>query len=438
MMKAKLKLDYTKIPAGHEFTIRAMLVLEGEEEAGAAPRRQLNLSLVLDKSGSMSGMKLERVKEASSLLASKLDERDLLSLTLFDSGVRTVFGPQPMGEGIDRFQQVLRGVSAGSNTFLSGGYMEGCECARRNLADGRVTRVVLLTDGQANEGITDIRDLAGLAGRMLEDGISTSTIGVGDGFNEELIAGMAESGGGSTYYMTEAAEAESIFGEELGDLFRQSARSCTVRFSQAGASKSWDCLSTYKRLKGDTFLIGSMAGLQRRVFVIEIRIVPTGEGPVDLGVFDVKAEVPDGEGFRELNISFPVEVQSVGEEAFSRARPDPEVTLEAALLTMSLARSQALQLADRRQWKEAADLLLNCLRGLEHLGIRDPRFLDEAAQLREMAERLRSEGADYYTASARKQAYFSSELTGKGQFDKRAMMEERQARHQRDPRRRPS
>jgi Ca-activated chloride channel family protein len=169
--------------------------------SGEAPRRRspINVALVLDRSGSMSGEPLRAAKEAALRFAGFLGDEDRLTVVSFADQVETDFGPaSPTALPPDRPTALaptaaIQSIVSGGSTNLSGGWLMGQRQVRAGLVDG-TNRVVLLTDGQANVGVVDPTQLAGLAADSAAQRVSTTCIGFGPGFNEDLLAAMAKAG----------------------------------------------------------------------------------------------------------------------------------------------------------------------------------------------------------------------------------------------------
>jgi Ca-activated chloride channel family protein len=180
--------------------------------AGPGPRLPLALSVVIDRSGSMSGKPLQQAIAAAETLVNQLDGRDEVSVVVFDDTAKTVVEPTP-ADRHDAIRKSLRSIHPGGATNLHGGWLAGCEHVRDHAAgDGRVIRrVLLLTDGQANVGTTDPKALAKVAAEWAKRDISTTTLGFGRDFDEDLLLKLAEASGGNFYYIETPDDACQVF-----------------------------------------------------------------------------------------------------------------------------------------------------------------------------------------------------------------------------------
>ncbi|HEX8560061.1 MAG TPA: VWA domain-containing protein [Pyrinomonadaceae bacterium] len=193
----------------------------GFSTALASDRGQLppiNLALVIDKSGSMADAdKLSRVKEALLTLVTQLRETDTLSIVVFDSEAQVLMPARQVGDR-EEARRLIRGIAPGSSTNIHAGLMLGYREALRNLKRGATNRVVLLTDGIANEGVTDPTQIASESLSFNDRGVDLSTIGVGLDLNKDLLRQLAKSGRGLFHFVADAQDIEKVFLKEAQSL----------------------------------------------------------------------------------------------------------------------------------------------------------------------------------------------------------------------------
>ncbi len=171
------------------------------------------LALVVDRSGSMNGQPLQEALRCVEHIASHLTPQDAMALVVYDDKVDTLLPLQPM-RSADAVAKAIAGVQAGGMTDLHGGWLAGAQQLEGG-TDQTVSRVILLSDGQANHGETDLSVIEAQCREWLGRGVSTTTVGLGRGFNEDLMIGMARAGGGQNYYGQTAADLYDSFDEEL-------------------------------------------------------------------------------------------------------------------------------------------------------------------------------------------------------------------------------
>lgn len=253
--------------------------LRVEQAAGvASTRTPLTLALVLDRSGSMQGEKIRTAKRAALAVLERLDERDQAALVVFDDRIDVV---QPVGSVDAAFKAKARAalalIEARANTALHEGWLTGCKSIASDSAPAQndgVSRSFLLTDGLANVGVTDPEQIASEAAGIREHaGISTSTFGIGDDYNERLLGPMAVAGGGQFHHLRTAHEIANTFIGELGDLLAVSARQVKLEI-EVDAGMLVDLTSAYwsQPDAGDTrrrtIAIGDLLSGEERHIVI--------------------------------------------------------------------------------------------------------------------------------------------------------------------------
>lgn len=347
--------------------------------AAEAVRRAVHLSLVLDRSGSMSGEKLRLAIAAAVQAIRSLAEGDRFSVVTFDDKIDVpVPSTAASASARTRAEATLLAVEAGNSTDLAGGWLRGCAEIAAHLPDDAIGRCLVLTDGQANRGITAADVLTQHAREQRRRRVTTSTLGLGDGFNEFLLGRLSEEGGGNFWFAERADQLAGFIAQEVGGVFAVFAREAAL-IVEAPADVQVESLNDYPCAReGDAhvFALGSLAGGQAIMPVFRVH-VPAGPVGQRCRVA-VRFGDPDGALPREpWTVEF---VRGPAEQVAAAAR-DVTVTRSAAALDAARARRAALE-QNRGGEREAAQARLaaaaDLLRGY---AAGDPEIVAIAARL---------------------------------------------------------
>jgi Ca-activated chloride channel homolog len=212
-------------PAREQFLLE--LMAGGTPGAGGGVRTPMNLCLVIDRSGSMEGMPLEYAKQACSFVVDLLSPDDILSIVTFEEVVDLLMPPQrvtskqPIKDGIGR-------IMPGNTTNLHGGIALGLQQVLQSNEAGRVSRMVVLSDGDPTAGIKDFGSLTQFASEIKAKGVTCTFLGFGPDYNEELLAGMAKRAAGNYYFIPRPEMIPEIFRTELQKLMTVSVRNVSL------------------------------------------------------------------------------------------------------------------------------------------------------------------------------------------------------------------
>jgi Ca-activated chloride channel family protein len=213
-MNLTMRLSTPKMLAGQKQTAYLRVGLIGRSEELKKRRAPVNVSLVLDHSGSMSGAKLERAKEAALMFVERLRGDDIVSVVIYDTTVEVLVPATKVSDKEDIRLRISR-IRSGNRTALFAGVSKGAAETRKFLSPQRVNRVVLLSDGLANVGPSTPEDLAALGESLIREGISVTTIGLGLDYNEDLMYRLAAASDGNPVFAQSAGDLAGIFDREL-------------------------------------------------------------------------------------------------------------------------------------------------------------------------------------------------------------------------------
>lgn len=393
-MNATIRMEHSLLAVEMEHTVHAMLDLVAPD-APATARVPISVALVIDRSGSMAGRKLEVVKECAGYLIRRMGPEDRLALITYDDQVELLAAPGGMER--EDMLDAVEGIFPGGGTNLSGGWLKGAEALLTERghpsADGvagPVRRVILLTDGRANVGIMEPGALHDMVRTVAADGIGTTTMGFGDDFDEDLLTGMSDACGGHAYYVDDPDQAPAIFAEELHGLVSLVAQNVSVEIHGSDAVATVGVVNGFPQVAvggGVQIQLGDALAQERRRVMFELSI----PGLEELGVVAVADVVlrwtSVGDEIAVHTRRIPIVVNAVTARearAAEAANGDPEVTEEILILRAGAAAEEARRRADRGDFEGARSLLTGAASELRAQAETSP----ESAELAEQAGNL--------------------------------------------------
>jgi Ca-activated chloride channel homolog len=402
-MRADFSLDYDVVTLKRAQRLYLMARFESGPAAEDRERRPLNLSLVIDRSGSMGGNKIDYTRQAAQFLVQHLSAKDTLSIVLYNEQVTTLLTPEKVRQKDNINQQIAR-IKAGGTTNLSGGWLEGCRLVSQNLEDDVINRVILMSDGLANRGVTDSDKLVSMAQQKFQEKISTTTMGMGDEFNEDLLMEMANGGGGAYYFIESPEVAPFIFQEELQGLLNVVGQNLVISIIPTKQVTQIRQLNAYQKHtdgKIHSFRLGDVFGEEIKTLMLELSVPALkdlGEKEIALLRFEYDELLEDGTKHHTIELPVVVNVAAEGEQP---ALADPKVKESVLLLKAAQARREAVKFADSGEFETAADVLSQAADAIKESGIESPELADEQTALTEEAGTMQR-GKERYTRHTRK------------------------------------
>jgi Ca-activated chloride channel family protein len=321
------QLDKTAVLAGGDGLVRIELSIRGDAgAAGTVDRMPSDLVVVLDQSGSMAGEKIVHARAAIRQLISTLEPQDRFALVSYSvSAWNTIPLSAVSDSERGRWRAVVDGISTGGGTNLSSGLDMGLDIVDGSQVGGRIPRVILISDGLANQGDTSLSGLRTRARRAAVGEYALTTIGVGDDFDEHLLATLADAGTGNYYYIQSGADLARIFSDEFETARESVARGLAVLIHPASGVEVVDAAGypLERGTEGETvFRPGTLfAGQDRRIWVT-LRTRWSSEGTRELGRFGL--EYTDGDERKSLRFDEAPRIAVVVDESSFYASVDEE------------------------------------------------------------------------------------------------------------------
>ena len=315
-------------------------------------RKPYHLSLVIDRSGSMSGKPLMEAVRCARHMVDRLAPTDLASLVTFDDHVRVLAPAEPVGDR-KKLYAALAHVHSGGSTNLHGGWKEGAQSLLPGAGEAAMARVILLSDGNANVGeTTETSKIAASCADVAENGVTTSTYGLGRHFNEELMVEMGKRGGGNHYYGDTAADLFEPFAEEFDFISSLYARDVRLSLSATQGVRIV-LMNDYPVEEREGFPLIRLPDIPLGAeawVLIELEIqaglaLESGNPVLQAGV---TATTPDG-----APIAFPdaaLALKAVSAQAWDALLPDPLVVARQTELAAARFLEHARAAAEHGDW----------------------------------------------------------------------------------------
>ncbi len=348
------------LAAGHATTLRLLARVQAPDlPPGTVPRTPLHLALVLDRSGSMSGAPLEEAKRCARHIVDSLAPGDRAAIFAFDDEIECV---APLTAAADKLalSAALAAVGSGGSTNLHGGWRAGADELAGKLAGEDVHRVILLSDGCANIGETDLEKIAGQCKTLAQRGVSTSTYGLGHDFNEGLMLAMANAGQGNAYYGQTAADLAEPFAAEFALLTSLCARGLVLKVN-APATFGVKLRNDYEPVEGEplTWKLPDLAFASEAWAVLELEIPATDALGVDAVALpvtvSVQAAAKDSAPLFLMTALPPMEV--VGRAAWKSMPADELVTRRVLELAAGAVLEEVRAAIEADNWERAQRLV---------------------------------------------------------------------------------
>jgi len=319
-------------------------------------RIPLNISIVIDRSGSMEGIKMGYARKAAKGIIDQLKSEDIVSVVMYDTYVDTVQSPINVVEK-EKIKARIDRITPRASTNLWGGAEQGYQYVLKNYKPGFINRVLLISDGNANTGLTDSALIRIKVQKYKDDnGISISTFGVGLDYNETLMTDMAETGAGNYYFIDAPDKMTSIFNSELNGLLNIVAQNAELKIKipkGVTIQKSYP-LKFQQNENEISFKLRDLSSEEIKASLLSFKIDAKVNEPLRFISTLIFSDVRNGEQkmLRNENILFPAKTADAYLTHFNK-----QVIQQTILYTANEKLETAMNQMEKGNYKEAKNLL---------------------------------------------------------------------------------
>ena len=392
--KVEFFTKHAKLEAGREQTVDVLIRITPpalSTDLTSRPnwkgRPDLNLSLVLDRSGSMEGEKMIRAREAAMFCVEQMLATDRLSVVTFDDRIEVLFPSEPVTNK-QAMKDLISRVTARNSTALQEAWVRGGLTVSERLLDQGINRVVLITDGLANVGVTNTDEIVTQAQGLFQRGVSTSTIGIGADFNEDLLMPMAQAGGGNAWHVVEPDDMQHIFQIELEGLIAQFAHTVSLSLIPADGVRVVDVLNDFELTDTGRYRLPNLQAGSPLNIVVQLRVgaheIGTQMRLLDLRLGFTPQEAKNAEVLKQAHT-----VEFATETEVERSPLNDEVIKTVQFLMNARARNEAMKRMDRGDYDGAQAVLASAYGSTQALPCASaPEVREETAALEELRSSL--------------------------------------------------
>ncbi|MCX5745478.1 MAG: VWA domain-containing protein [Proteobacteria bacterium] len=327
-------------------------------QAVLSDRPPLILALVIAHSGSMSGETIEAAKRAALGIVERLEDRDRVSLIQYDDNAEVSVPAIAVDQaGKTRLRAAIKAITIRGGTNLHAGMMLGHDEVRRTFAQGQISRVILLSDGQASDGITDPVQIAAAARTAADHGVRITAVGLGLDYNEDLMEAIAEAGRGSYYYVKDSSQLDQVMVGELKGVQATVATGVELRLANPCGAELVTVHGYESRREGDVTVIpmAELYGNDTRKLLVGLKLHVDKLGKLGALTGELRFHDPKTNEAKSVAIALAVTVTDDQEAA--SASVDKDVMAQVMSVEAAQTMRQAAAAYDRGDVGEATRLI---------------------------------------------------------------------------------
>nr|WP_256484304.1 VWA domain-containing protein [Citrobacter meridianamericanus] len=383
-----------------------------------AKRSPINLALVIDRSGSMGGDRIEQATEAAVMAVNTLNARDTLSVVIYDDVVDVIVPAGKVGNKDKLISQIRERLTARGGTALFAGVSRGIKETSKFLDKAHVNRIILLSDGQANVGPSSTSELAELGKIAARKGIAITTMGIGNGYNEDLMAAIAQYSDGNHVFVQNTDALEKAFAHEFGDVMSVVAQDVVVEIKVADNVKPLRLLGREGDIHGNTVTVklNQLYANQEKYVMLEV-LPARGSAAQSKPLADVNVSYDNLATRQKERWNEKLAVRYTASAGEVKQALVEDVVVDSAIQKSAIQNEEALKLMDEGKMDEAKAVLLGSANELNALPVNEPaakiKAQESAEANRQMLQKMDMESKESSRKSLKEQNYKTKNQSSK-------------------------
>lgn len=371
----------------------------------SAKRVPINLAIVIDQSGSMSGDRIMKAKEATIFAINMLNKEDTISVVAYDYDAEIIIPPTKVTNKQDLINQINKKIDAGGGTALFAGLSKGINQVEKQLSRNKINRIILLSDGQANVGPTSIKELSELAVIAAKKNIAITTFGIGSDYNELLMSSIANYSDGNHVFVNNTLDLEDIFVREFKDVMSVVAQDVTISIELKDGVQPVRLLGRDGVIKGNKVIVkmNQLYSNQEKYLLLEV-IPSKGKKGQNKTLAQIELKYDNLLENRSENETQVVKIAYTDKPEVVNQSIAEDVIAESAIQKVTLENEKALELYNQGKLQEAKQLLQSHADQLQQLSesymIQAPEASSRLQQIiidnKEMADTIEKEDGNVY------------------------------------------
>ncbi len=385
-----------KVIAGKSSKMDFLVRITAPKSELETQRPKLNLGLVLDRSGSMSGSKIQKATEAAVYCLDQMLETDRFSLTVFDNEIDIIV-PSVHPKNRAKIKSAISRIDARGTTALHSAWVEGGRQVAAHMDSKMINRVLLITDGLANEGETNTDVIVSQAKGLYERGISTTTIGVGNDFNEELLVPMSQAAGGNNWFVESANDFQRIFETEMEGLVRERFTSVLMDIKPEDSVKIADIINDFDKDFESKYILPNLVDEESLDIIVRTKLSAKDKGIHPVFTIDLEWNFIGND--KKQSVAEMASIEYARKEEADKEKPNFEVKKVIKLLEAARIKRQAIEYLDQGDYVASSQALQSMAPVMRELAEEydDKELAAEADYLDDFSEKVQHEKQRAYS-----------------------------------------